>query len=172
MLSIRRILVPVDFSGPSKVALDYAARMATSFGATLQVLHVWDSPNYFAAGVGELTVSVPEGRTTLAQFVRTRAGKELEQLLSDIQRRSTVKVTGRLEMGDPCDGILKTAANGHHDMIVMGTHGRTGLSHLFLGSVAERVVRRAPCPVVTIRSGDVTRASGAADDAQPTEGAS
>jgi nucleotide-binding universal stress UspA family protein len=119
--------------------------------------------------VAELTVSVPEGRTTLAQFVRTRAGKELEQLLSDIQRRSTIEVTGRLDMGDPCEAILKTAAAGHHDMIVMGTHGRTGLSHLFLGSVAERVVRRAPCPVLTIRSSDVARAERSEDEASHVE---
>lgn len=150
MLSIRRLLVPVDFSPSSRAALEYAASLAERFGAELEVLHVWQPPVLYGPGIAEAIIYTPEGKTTLSQFSRTQAGKQLEELISDLHRRASVAAHGRLEMGDPTENILKIAAGGH-DLVVMGTHGRTGLSHMFLGSVAEKVVRRAPCPVMTIR---------------------
>jgi universal stress protein A len=151
MLSIRRILVPTDFSPNATSALTYAVLLAERFEAEIEVLHVWESPVAYGPGVAEAIIHTSEGKTTLAQFVRTRAGKQLEDLLSDIKRRASVNARARLEAGDPTEGILKIAASGQKDLIVMGTHGRTGLSHLVMGSVAEKVVRRAPCPVLTIR---------------------
>jgi universal stress protein A len=149
MFKMNRILVPVDFSACSRGALEYSANLAQQFGATLHVLHVWEPPRYI---IPEVLVQVPgEPSQTLADFARSEAGKEMEKFLIDLQS-DAFEVKGRLESGDPTDTILRLAADDDYHLIVMGTHGRTGLSHLFLGSVAEKVVRRAACPVLTIRS--------------------
>jgi universal stress protein A len=152
MLPIRRILVPVDFSAPSRAALAYAARIAADAKAALHVLHVWEEPRYSWSGGGEIAGDAPTGHAALGQFVRTRAGAELERLLREIEDAAHVRVFGRLDMGDPFEAILKAAKTGGFDLVVMGTHGRTGLAHVLLGSVAERVVRHAPCPVLTLRT--------------------
>lgn len=148
MFEMNKILVPVDFSACSKTALDYAANLARRFGATLHLLHVWEPPRYI---IPEVLVQVPgEASQTLADFARSEAGKEMETFLTGLQDEE-FEVKGRLESGDPTDCILRLAADEDYSLIVMATHGRTGLSHLFLGSVAEKVVRRAACPVLTIR---------------------
>ncbi len=71
--------------------------------------------------------------------------------LNELEHDGSLEARGRLESGDACDTILSVASDDDYDLIIMGTHGRTGLSHLFLGSVAERIVRRSTCPVMTIR---------------------
>jgi nucleotide-binding universal stress UspA family protein len=102
--------------------------------------------------IPEVTVQLPgEMRQTLADFARSEAGKEMAQFLAELQGQGEVEIRGRLESGDPTEIVLGLAEREGYDLIVMGTHGRTGLSHLFLGSVAEKVVRRALCPVLTIR---------------------
>jgi universal stress protein A len=162
MLTLRRILVPVDFSECSKAALEYAARLTERLDAPLDVLHVWESPSHFAPGLGEIIVRQPgdEGMP-LADFVRDRASKDMDQLVAELGRQSSVKVQIRLETGNVGEVILKAAKDGGYDLIVMGTEGRTGLSHLVLGSVAEKVVRCAVCPVLTIRSPTKTGAKPA-----------
>jgi nucleotide-binding universal stress UspA family protein len=146
MTELRRILVPVDFSACSRAALDYASFLAQRLGATVDVVHVWDAPPYLGP---EVLLHIPgETRLTLAQFAGARAQRDLEHFLASVEHPGVVK--GRVETGDPCDTILRLAAEGY-DLIVMGTHGRSGLAHVLLGSVAEKVVRRAPCPVLTIR---------------------
>jgi nucleotide-binding universal stress UspA family protein len=146
MPTIRRILVPVDFSACSRAALDYAAFLGERFGAAIDVLHVWEPPGYVGP---EVMINVP-GRTglPLVEFARTEAGREMEKFLAALEERKIVEVNGRLETGMPVNMILSAAADRDYDLIVMGTHGRTG----FMGSVTERVVRRAPCPVLTLRA--------------------
>jgi nucleotide-binding universal stress UspA family protein len=145
MYAIARILVPVDFSPCSRAALDYAAFLGERFGAAIDVLHVWatypvawDPPSLIAAGY-----------TPLVDFERSDAGRQMKAFLGHLEHRIRSPVRGRLDRGAPVDRILAAAAEGY-DLVVMGTHGRTGVAHLLFGSVAEAVVRRAPCPVVTI----------------------
>jgi nucleotide-binding universal stress UspA family protein len=151
MVQIRRILVPVDFCECSQIALDYAAFLASRFGAAVDVLHVWEAPLYASP---ETMVYLGNNVTqTLSDFARTQGGKLMEELLAKLERRPGIgHVQGRLEAGRPFHVIVSIAQEGAYDLIVMGTHGRTGLSRLVSGSVAERVVRLAPCPVVTMHS--------------------
>jgi nucleotide-binding universal stress UspA family protein len=151
-MQVKTILVPVDFSDCALTALKYAEFVAKTFQAQIDVLHVWEPPRYV---LPDITVQIPgQADQTLMDFARSEAGKDMEKFLMALEDDGTVEVRGRLESGDPTDRILELAAKGEYDMIVMGTHGRTGLSHLFLGSVAEKVVRRASCPVLTIRRSD------------------
>lgn len=148
-MDIKRILVPVDFSECSTAALRYAAGIAKQFGASLDVLHVLELPHYV---IPDVLVEVPgERKQTLTEFARSEASKDLHKQLSELEGAG-IEVHSRLKAGYPRDEILTTAEEGHYHLVVMGTHGRTGLSHLFLGSVAEQVVRRSSVPVLTIRS--------------------
>ncbi|HJZ87263.1 MAG TPA: universal stress protein [Polyangia bacterium] len=149
MPDLNKILVPVDFSACSRAALDYAAFLGGRFTASIDVLHVWQPP-HVVGGAEMLVYAEGQPQRTLAEFARTHAGKEMEEFLATIENRG-LKVRGRLETGDPYVTILRVAADEKYDLIVMGTHGRTGLQHLLMGSVAEKVVRRSSCPVLTIR---------------------
>jgi nucleotide-binding universal stress UspA family protein len=158
MSTFKRILVPVDFSACSRAALDQAYSLAEQFGGTINVLHVWNPPLYVGPDVG---LSFGETGQTLWDFARAAAGRDMEQFLAEFQKRGPVKITPRLEQGSPHERILSIANSGKCDLIVIGTHGRTGLSHLFLGSVAERVVRHSRCPVLTVRAESKTVAGPA-----------
>ncbi|MCB9556452.1 MAG: universal stress protein [Deltaproteobacteria bacterium] len=145
----RKILVPIDFSACSTAALDTAAELSKECDAQLDVLHVLELPHYV---VPDVMVAVPgAGKQTLTEFARREASKELRQALERLETAGFM-VNSRVRSGYPRDEILAVAEEGGYDLIVMGTHGRKGLSHLFLGSVAEQVVRRACCPVLTIRT--------------------
>jgi nucleotide-binding universal stress UspA family protein len=141
-----RILIPTDFSGPSDAALQYARTVATKFGGTLHLLHVIEDP-YRAAYATE--VYVPEV-TGLRDDLVADAKVRLQALLSqaDVSR---LGATADATIGTPAWTIVEYATGHDIDLIVMGTHGRGGVSHLLMGSVAERVVRTAPCPVLTTR---------------------
>lgn len=146
MPAIRRILVPVDFSPPSKAALEYANFLAASFGAAVHVLHVWEPPGY----VGPDTLAFapfPAGRPGWEQ-TRRDALHEMEHFVGSHPGSPALRV----EAGEPSDLILHVAREGDFDLIVMGTQGRTGLARLLIGSVADAVLRRATCPVLTIRT--------------------
>lgn len=139
MLPIRKILVPTDFSEHSRAAFDLACALARDYGAELLVLHVYRPPQVYAPD--GIAVIVPEQPLDLqAQLALVRP--------ADPQ----VKVDHLLVEGDPVEEILRVAGDRRCDLIVMGTHGTTGLARLLMGSVAESVVRRAPCPVLTIRN--------------------
>ena len=149
MFGAAKILVPTDFSACSRLALDYAMFFGRHCGSQIDVLHIWEPPRYV---IPEVTVQLPgEVRRSLADFARAEAGKEMDGLLAGLTVPGNVAVRGRLESGDPTEIIVELAAKESFELVVMGTHGRTGLSHVFLGSVAEKVVRRAGCPVLTIR---------------------
>jgi nucleotide-binding universal stress UspA family protein len=149
MKAISKILVPVDFSTCSKHALEYAVELAERYtGSTIDVLHVWEPPHYIPASA---PVTTNGTTTTLEGAARVQSLKDMESLIAEHETRGIVKFTRLHECGEHVPSILEAARRGKYDLIVMGTHGRTGLSHDYLGSVAEKVVRRAPCPVLTIR---------------------
>jgi nucleotide-binding universal stress UspA family protein len=139
---IQRIVVPHDFSETAQCALDYALDLAEKFGACITVVHTYEVP----------IVNYPEGpaiTTDLVHQVRAAANAALDGLVSRIHRPG-VAVDGALREGPAWSEIIAAAADGNADLIVIGTHGRRGLSRALLGSVAEKVVRGAACPVLTV----------------------
>jgi nucleotide-binding universal stress UspA family protein len=145
MAKIARILVPLDLGESSARTLDYAKTVAQPFGASLVLLHVVPNPYVTAAS----DVYLPPPQEFLDTLVRD-ARSRLEELAHQVDR-GTLPVETVVQVGDPLVEIVNVAASRLADLIVMGTHGRTGVAHFMLGSVAERVVRTAPCPVLTIR---------------------
>jgi nucleotide-binding universal stress UspA family protein len=146
MHPVKRILVPVDFSECSHAAVEWATLLALRFDAAVDVLHVWS-----VSVLESWTPYEPDGVDRhLIHLEQAEAGNSMKEILTRLEQAG-VPAHGRVDSGDPLHTILRVAADGEYDVIVMGTHGRTGLTHLLLGSVAESVVRRAPCPVLTIR---------------------
>jgi nucleotide-binding universal stress UspA family protein len=143
IMQIRQILAPTDFSECSAQAVACAYEFAQTFGAELVLLHVIeDLPPY----IGFIP---PEGAAMLLKDLERRACVELTEVLPGA-KAAEVKVSRRVVVGPPPDEIVRFAVAEQVDLIVIATHGRTGFSHLFMGSVAERVLRTAPCPVMTI----------------------
>ena len=140
-----KILVPTDFSAPSAKALAYGGELARTFGASLHVLHAVEEP--LAQGWNGYGLPVlPELRAD----VLADAQRQLEQAVPRLERdRQATELVIRL--GEPWREIVTFARERQVDLIVMGTHGRGGMAHLLLGSVAEKVMRGAPCPVLTVR---------------------
>lgn len=143
LLHIRRILVPVDFSPPSKKALRYALSFAEQFGARITVMHVLDEPS------PELAFE-PLEKKRLMQSSREAAEKKMKQLMaSDDTKVSVYK--GLVSSGRAYQEITEAARRQKVDLIVLATHGWTGLKHVVMGSTAEKVIRHAPCPVLVVR---------------------
>lgn len=141
----QNICVPVDFSETSTAALDYAKMLADSFGAKLHLLHIL--ANWLPGS--EMPLS-PQVYTDIENSSR----RQLESLLSSEDR---AKYQARIELisgGSEFVEIVRYARDHAIDMIVMGTHGRGAIAHMLMGSVAEKVVRKAPCPVLTVRHPD------------------
>jgi nucleotide-binding universal stress UspA family protein len=142
-----RILVPTDFSPPSDAALEYARILAAKFGSTLRILHVIDDPSASSDFVGDgFAPSTEDIRICLLAHAR----KRLDHLMNLVDR-SRYHAHADAVLGTPAEAIIDFASATGTSLIVMGTHGRTGLAHLLMGSVAEQVVRTAPCPVLTVR---------------------
>lgn len=146
MIDLHRILVPTDFSKHSENALAYAVAFAEKFEAELYLLHV----------VQDLAVFVPEAVTAAppvappVEQLTAAVCEALDRVIDSHQlRRFTVHAEVR--EGSPFYEIVRFAKEQEIDLIIMGTHGRAGLVHVLLGSVAEKVVRKAPCPVLTVR---------------------
>lgn len=159
----RRILVGTDFSDYSKEALDYAVLMAKHFGADLYLVHAFEEPVYIP-GVTSLTG--PETLEWVHTF-REAARKKLEALAGEV-RQQGIPVRSTLREGAPFREIPKAAEEVQADLIVLGTHGRTGLDRLMMGSVAERVAHRASCHVFLVKPKAFRRGS---DRDVPEEGA-
>jgi universal stress protein A len=138
---IKSILVPTDFSSYSSNAIDYAAKMAKPLGARIVLAHVIESLSYSVTD----TFTLVDHRRALEKT----AGALLENSCQQLAAKG-LSVKTRLANGVPYEEILKISRRENADLIVMGTHGRTGMEHLFLGSVAEKVVRLSTCPVLTI----------------------
>jgi universal stress protein A len=142
-MEIRQILAPTDVSEYSKQAVACAYELAQAFDAKLLLLHVVEP-------VDDPMRSYPHLVTMMLDDMERQAHLDLAQMLPEAQDVK-VEVTRRVIVGPPYRTIVEVAEAEKVDLIVMATHGRTGLSHLVMGSVAERVVRMAPCPVLTIR---------------------
>jgi nucleotide-binding universal stress UspA family protein len=150
--NISKILVATDFSDDSNYALSYAVEMAQRFSAELIVLHV-DQP-LAPVMVSELNPGLDLGAMNrIAEEQRLLALREVDKTV-DRLREKQLKVRGLLRVGAPFLEIVITAQNENVDLIVIGTHGRSGLAHVLMGSVAERVVRKTHCPVLTVRHPD------------------
>jgi len=135
----KTIVFPTDFSTASDAALEHAAALAKSLNGSLLIVHVEEPP--LAYGGGELYYGIPEPDS-----------ERILKMLEDVKPRdASVPFTHRLTMGDPAGEIVRIAGDERAEMIVLGTHGRTGVTRLLMGSVAEAVVRRAPCPVLVYR---------------------
>lgn len=140
----KTILVPTDLSEGAEAALDFACELARKLEATVHILHVIAIP---ALGVPELGVAITS--TVIDQLIEEN--QSALDALADAHRGQATIGEVMLKTGDPRDVIDNTAEQLHVDLIVMGTHGRRGFSRVLLGSVAETVVRSAPCPVLTVR---------------------
>jgi nucleotide-binding universal stress UspA family protein len=145
MTAPKTILVPTDFSETAKAALAYGKFLAEEFGASLHVLHVLHSPFTYVQGLE----ASPE-MAYLREEMSREAGTSLEHVLTPQERK---QLNARLTTmwGIPYVEITDYAGKNDVDLIVMGTHGRGPIQRLLLGSVADKVVRRAPCPVLTVR---------------------
>ena len=145
MTEFRRILCAVDFSQPSERAFEYALALAARLGAQVNAVHVYQVPAYaLADGVFEMPSEV------VGELV-SRIKEQLDQFVA-AKARPGVNSTASFCEGIPYVEIVRAAKDAAADMIVIGTHGRTGLNHLLVGSVAERVVRTSDIPVVTVRT--------------------
>jgi nucleotide-binding universal stress UspA family protein len=147
MITLKKILVPTDFGEAADAALTYAQALARNFAASIDVLHVAEdaSARLFA---GEVYVAVPP---TLQKDIEEMARKQLEQRLVDNDPKPLVMRPVVVASNAPALTIVNYAKESAIDLIVMGTHGRGPMAHLLMGSVAERVVRLAGCPVLVVR---------------------
>jgi nucleotide-binding universal stress UspA family protein len=144
MSSFRKILVATDFSPHAANALQLASELAKTCDAAIQLIHVYDVIPY----------TLPEGMPVydavqLAQ-VREGLGQQLRKAEGQLKSAGVRGAEGVLREGQASAEIARVAQEGGFDLIVMGTHGRSGVAHLLLGSVAERVMRKAPCPVLVV----------------------
>lgn len=146
MTFIARILVPVDFSAHSDRAIEYAVSIGKHFGACVELFHVVEDPFESGGWGSEVYLTDLDGiRERALEEARTR----IERCRSAV-RAGDVPTVATVRLGHVANTIVAYAKDVHADLIVMGTHGRTGLAHFIIGSVAERVVRLAPCPVLTV----------------------
>lgn len=144
VLGIRRILVPVDFSKPSEKALRYAVSFARQFDAKVSLLHVCPLP-YYPNEPGYIPASFPVDDSSQKAMAARLATDARRLVPPGILDRTEVRI------GSAYDQICATARKLRADLIIISTHGYTGLKHALLGSTAERVVRHAPCPVLVVR---------------------
>jgi universal stress protein A len=152
MPRLKKILVPVDYSDCSRVAMEYALFLAERFDAEIEVLHVVETP----PDGEEHTVVIPDTgeEQLLSELLMQQAVKADTEFLAPFVRDATIPIKRSLLKGRPGKVIVEAAADRGTDLIVMGTHGRSGFDRLIMGSVTERVLRSAPCPVVVVRHPD------------------
>jgi nucleotide-binding universal stress UspA family protein len=148
---VQHVLVPIDFSATADQALAYAIALAQQLQARLTLLHVLDIT---PVTMDEMTSGVV---TTYLDDLETDAQHLLQASRERVQRVG-LQAESLLVQGTPTQTIVDTASEQGVDLIIMGTHGRTGLAHVFLGSVAEHVVRQGPCPVLVVRRAPETSA--------------
>lgn len=148
MIDLKRILVATDFSPHSQTALEYAAAFARAFGAEVMLCHVLERPDL----ISQLP-PISEGYfpPNMSELQEKHARVQCEQVLA-AAGLSDARLL--LLHGNPYAEIVRSAGEENADLIIVGTHGRGAIGHMLLGSVAEKVVRSAPCPVLTVRSGE------------------
>ena len=144
-MTIRKILLPTDFSAHSRDAQAWATELARRYDASLTLVHVYQPISY----------ALPEGyvlpSANLLADLEVSLGRALDDAKKQLEAGSGLRVDTALMQGVPFAEIVRFAREGSYDLIVLSTHGRTGLRHALLGSVAEKIVRKAPCPVLTVR---------------------
>jgi universal stress protein A len=141
----KRILVATDFSPCSRPATEYAVLLARRFGASLHLVYVVEPPTFIS----------PEATTFVGQAIEAESlqgQKYLDAALVELRAAELSAVSGEIVVGLAADATVALANCGKYDLLLLGTHGRAGLKHLFLGSVAEHVIRHCDIPVVTVRS--------------------
>ncbi|RKG80135.1 universal stress protein [Corallococcus terminator] len=143
-----RILVPVDLKDGSRSVVEYALQLARPFGATVDIIHAWEPPQYVAPDL--LVASPGWDAQSLETMARDTAGKELSALLRSLEGSAPVALSHRVVIGEAANVVLEEAERGKYDLVVMGTHQRKGITRMLLGSVAQKVVGRAACPVLTL----------------------
>lgn len=141
---LRNILVPIDFSDYSKNALKYAVQFAKQFSSKLLLVYVVE-PMIYPADFSMGQVAIPSNDIDL----HARAEEELKKLANEINEGIVIDTI--IKTGKPFVEIIDTASEKDIDLIIIATHGHTGVEHLLFGSTAEKVVRKAPCPVLTLR---------------------
>ena len=152
MIKIKTILLPMDGSACSWKALEYALAIARRHGARVLAFHVVDRAMVeHIRPLLQVAVPSAERLATMQKEYEANASAFLGEVVG-MPETSGVEIATDWVTGLPAEDIVKHATGIRADLIVMGTHGRRGVSHLLLGSVAERVVRTAPCPVLTVRS--------------------
>jgi nucleotide-binding universal stress UspA family protein len=158
-LDFKRILCPVDLSGFSLDALKLAVKIAESSGATLDILHVIHNPfdeMYMTAitetdpALMEMYANEPQRRARILRATEEHSEVLLQQFCHEVVQHYP-KVRYHVRKGDPFEAILEGAEDFMTDLIVLATHGRTGVKRLVIGNVAEKIVRHAPCPVLTVK---------------------
>ena len=147
MILLKHVLVATDFSEASSVALSYGRELARTFGATLHVVHAVD----LLAARLPMTQGHGYDLDRLQKEVEASARTSLAELVTDEDRTKLGAREAVIAALSPSDAILDYARDKTIDMVVIGTHGRSGLSRLMMGSVAEKIVRTSPCPVLTVR---------------------
>jgi nucleotide-binding universal stress UspA family protein len=147
MITLKNVLVATDFGEASESALVYGRALARNFGATLHVVHVIQNAFGYTMA-GDVAAA---GYTALMSDLETAAQKELDRTVREDDRRELNAKAVLMTSMHPAQGVVQYARDESIDLIVMGTHGRGPFSHILMGSVAERVVRTAPCPVLTVR---------------------
>jgi nucleotide-binding universal stress UspA family protein len=145
---VERILFPTDFSDTAAVAMEYACELTSAFGATLHVIHVLENTNPTGGWTAGERYTPPPA--TLTEGMEHEVQRELQTMLAKRQP-SPKKSVLAVKTGSPLVEIVRYANEQHIDLIVMGTHGHGPIAHMLLGSVADNVIRRAPCPVLTVR---------------------
>lgn len=146
MIAIRRVLAPTDFSDSSAPAVRYAAELAGKFGAELTLLHVVQDLTLVVPDVMMPTPVAAPALNDMVEGAKAGLGTFVQKLgLEPLRPKTEVRI------GAPAAEIVAAAQELKADLLCIGTHGRTGLAHFLLGSVAERIVRHAPCPVLTVR---------------------
>jgi len=143
----KHILMPTDFSECSQHALEAALSLAAKYDATVSVLHVIEPARYSGA-VGHEAAIDPEAYKDVGAQVKRAAVEHMQAFMANVTQPN---VTSSVENGVPYDAVVRCAEANKCDLVVIGTHGRSGLKRFVMGSVAERVIRHSPCPVLTVR---------------------
>jgi universal stress protein A len=144
-MEINKILVPIDFSDYSLKALDYAIEFAQAFNAELFLIYVIE-PMVYPADFSMGQIAIPE----ITDDINLKAESDLDNLIKE-KIGEKIKAQKIIKTGRPFLEIIETASEIDADLIIIATHGLTGMEHLLFGSTAEKVVRKAPCPVLTLR---------------------
>jgi nucleotide-binding universal stress UspA family protein len=151
MVAVRRVLCPVDFSDAAHAALRYAVDLCGRYGAELTLFHVLSPPGF----------TLPEGMVVAGADVFADLQRDVERGLAawrvEAERLGAARVATDTATGSTHPEIVRYADDRSFDLIVIGTHGRTGIAHALLGSTAEKVVRHAHCPVLTVQAGPEDR---------------